>query len=101
MRKKNMAIQKKHLPNYSGKVFSNNNKKLGKATIVANLTSAEHCPAKELGLCRVEHCCYATKCEKYSPNYKRKNLIVEDWIGNASSDDIYEVLEAYIDQYEN
>ena len=96
-----MAIQKKHLPNYSGKVFSNDNKKLGKATIVANLTSAEHCPAKELGSCRVEHCCYATKCEKYSPNYKRKNLIVEDWIGNASSVDIYEVLEAYIDQYEN
>lgn len=100
MKKKTLEKQEKYLPGYKGKVFSRGNKKLGENTLIANLTSAEHCPAKELGLCRVEHYCYAKKCERIYPNYKRKNLIVEDWIGSASADEIYDVLEAYIDDYE-
>ena len=76
--KKILNVQNKYLPGYTGKVFSKVNKKLGDDTIIANLTSAEHCPSKELGLCRVEQCCYAMKCERIYPNYKKKNLIVEE-----------------------
>lgn len=101
MKKIKFEKQEKYLPSYKGKVFSKGNKKLGEDTLIANLTSAEHCPAKELGLCRVEHYCYAKKCERIYPNYKRKNLIVEDWIGSASADEIYDLLEAYIDDYED
>lgn len=100
MNKKITNCQNKYLPRYKGRVFSLGNKKLGEDTLIANITSAEHCPSKELGLCKVEQCCYAKKCERIYPNYKRKNLIVEDWIGNASSDEILDLLEAYIDDYE-
>jgi hypothetical protein len=35
------------------------------------------------------------------PNYKKRNLAIEDWMESASADEIYELMEAYIDQYEN
>ena len=100
MKQNTKLIQRKYLPGYEGKVFSRGNKKLGEDTLIANLTSAEHCPAKELGLCRVEQYCYAKKCERIYPYYKRKNLIVEDWIESATADEIYDLLTAYINDYE-
>ena len=88
------------MPDYNGCVFACGNKKILQSTIMANLTSAHNCPAKELGLCRVGKYCYAFREERY-PNPLNKNLKVEGWIENASSDDIYELLESYIDYYEN
>ena len=101
MKKNNRKIQEKHLPNFSGIVFGQGNAKIPESTLIANLTSAENCPSRKLGLCRVEECCYARKCERIYPNYKKRNLAIEDWMGSASADEIYELMEAYIDQYEN
>ena len=99
-RKIKIEKQKKLMPDYNGCVFACGNKKIPQSTIMANLTSAHNCPAKESGLCRVGKYCYAFREERY-PNPLNKNLKVEGWIENASSDDIYELLESYIDYYEN
>ena len=31
------------------------------------------------------------------PNYKKKNLIVEEWFNSASDDDIIDLMDAYIE----
>lgn len=100
MKKKTKEIQKKYFSDFEGIVFSHINKKLGRSTIVANLTSAENCPSCKLGFCKLSKICYAKKCERIYPNYKRKNLIVEDWMEKASATDILDLLEAYIEDYE-
>ena len=50
--------------------YSIGNKKLGKDTIILNITSATDCPSKKLGLCK--HCkyCYAMKAERIYPQVK-------------------------------
>jgi hypothetical protein len=41
----------------------NTNKKLGKRTIVLNMTTAIDCPSKRLGLCAIHKICYAKQAE--------------------------------------
>ncbi len=99
MRKKIRETQKRIIPHYNGNVFPGGNKKLPKSTLIANLTSARNCPAKALGLCDIEDC-YAAKCERIYKYYLAKNLIVEEWLKDAPTEDIIELLEAYIDDDE-
>ncbi len=101
MKKKTIEKQKKYLPGYNGKAFSQGNKKLPESTIIANLSSGENCPARKKGLCKVARYCYARKCERIYPLYLRKNLAIEQWINDASDEEIYDLLEAYINDYEN
>jgi hypothetical protein len=47
--------------------FTYGNKKLPDHTAIFNITSAANCPAAALGLCSIEHRCYAKRYEKYRP----------------------------------
>lgn len=47
--------------------FSVGNTKLGKDTVILNMTSATDCPSKKLGLCKLSHKCYAMKAERQYP----------------------------------
>lgn len=40
------------------------NMKLGKDTLILNITSATDCPSRKLGLCRISSKCYALKAER-------------------------------------
>jgi hypothetical protein len=50
------------------KLFSIGNRKLGKDTMIFNLTSATDCPSKKKGLCKVGSACYAMKAERRYKN---------------------------------
>lgn len=96
-KKRKKLVQKRLLPNYNGQVFSYGNSKLPKSTLIVNLSSAENCPSRKRGLCEIEDKCYARKCERIYPNYKKKNLIVEEWFNSASDNDIIDLMNAYIE----
>lgn len=49
-------------------LFSFGNLKLGKDTMIFNMTSATDCPSSVKGLCKVGAKCYALKAEKCYPN---------------------------------
>ena len=60
---------------------SKGNKKIGKDTLIINITSATDCPSKKKGLCK--HCgkCYAMKAERIYPQvlpYRRKQTKIFD-----------------------
>lgn len=44
--------------------MSHGNKKIGRDTLIFNITSAVECKSRELGLCQVPNRCYALKAEK-------------------------------------
>ena len=44
--------------------ISNGNSKIGKDTLILNITSATDCPSKKLGLCKHADKCYAMKAER-------------------------------------
>lgn len=44
--------------------FSNGNHKIGKDTLIFNMTPATHCPSKTLGMCKLPGKCYAMKAER-------------------------------------
>jgi hypothetical protein len=55
--------------------YSIGNSKLGKDTLIFNMTSATDCPSRKLGLCRHASKCYALKAEKLYPGclpYRRR-----------------------------
>ena len=97
MKKKIKVLQCKYLEGFGGIAFSYGNTKIPRSTLIVNLTSAEHCPSRALGLCKVESVCYALKCERIYPNYKHKNLVMERWLTNARTTEIVSLMEAYID----
>lgn len=43
---------------------SQGNLKLGKDTLILNMTSATDCPSRKLGLCKIGNRCYAMKAER-------------------------------------
>lgn len=92
-----LEIQKKIMPEYKGQAFTYGNSKLPKSTLIVNLSSAENCPSRKRGLCEIEDKCYARRCERIYPNYKKKNLIVEEWFNSASDEDIIDLMDAYIE----
>lgn len=47
--------------------ISRGNRKLGKDTLILNITSATKCPSKALGLCKIPGKCYAMKAERLYP----------------------------------
>lgn len=97
MKKELIEVQKRLIKTgYLGQAFSYGNAKLPSSTLIVNLSSANHCPAKARGLCKVAHC-YALKCERVYPNYKKKNLTIEEWLRNARTVDIVALMLAYID----
>lgn len=97
MKKKIKVLQCKYLEGFGGIAFAYGNTKIPRSTLIVNLTSAEHCPSRALGLCKVENVCYALKCERIYPNYKHKNLVMEHWLNTASTQDIVTLMAAYID----
>ena len=82
---------------YTGQVFSYGNKKIPRNTLIVNLSSAQNFPSKALGLCQVAQYCYALKCERVYPNYRAKNLIVEQWIQHDSTKNIVRLMQVYIE----
>ena len=50
-------------------MFKLGNKKIGRDTVVFNMTSATDCPSRRLGLCQLTNCshCYALRDEKRFP----------------------------------
>lgn len=56
-------------------LVSKGNHKIGKDTLILNITSATDCPSRALGLCQVPGKCYAMKAERMYPQvlpYRRK-----------------------------
>lgn len=47
--------------------FSNGNKKIGKDTLIFNMTPALKCPSDKLGLCHNSQICYAKQAERMYP----------------------------------
>lgn len=88
-----------HVPDYSGSFISRGNKKLPSSTMIFNLTSARNCPARKLGLCTIKPRCYADHSEVRWPCVIKKNLAVEKWLGNATVEDIKEMFDSYIKDY--
>lgn len=82
---------------FRGIVFAYGNTKIPRSTLIVNLTSALHCPAKKRGLCKVDRKCYAKKDERIYKNYENKNLQVEKWINSASTIDIIKLMTVYIE----
>ncbi len=77
--------------------ISNGNMKIGKDTLIINITSATDCPSKRLGLCRVYTKCYAMKAERLYPHclpYRREQTY--QWDNNSAAElaDLI-ILEAY------
>lgn len=69
-------------------LVSRGNKKLGKDTLIFNMTSATDCPSKALGLCKICNICYAMKAERLYPHslpYRRRQA--EYW-ANSTADKI-------------
>lgn len=58
--------------------FSKGNKKIGKDTIIFNITPAYLCPSDKLGLCNLSKKCYAKKAEKQYhhvvPQHRKKQM---------------------------
>jgi len=48
-------------------ILSHGNKKLGKDTLIYNISSATDCASKKLGLCKLPCKCYAMKAERQYP----------------------------------
>ena len=46
---------------------SRGNHKLGKDTLILNITSAAACPSRALGMCKIATKCYAVKAERQYP----------------------------------
>ena len=97
MKKNILQVQNLLFPNYTGSVFAYGNSKLPKNTLIVNLSSAQNCPSKALGICKVADVCYALKAERIYSNYKNKNLTVEPWIQSVPTADIKQLMTAYID----
>lgn len=60
------------------------NHKLGKDTLIINMTSAADCPSKALGLCKIGKKCYAAKAETQYPAvlpYRRRQASYWDSTG--------------------
>ena len=57
-------------------LMSNGNRKIGKDTLIFNITSATGCPSRALGLCQIpDGKCYALKAERLYPGclpYRRR-----------------------------
>lgn len=67
---------------------SNGNKKIGKDTLIFNMSSATDCPSRNRGLCNIEGGkCYAMKAEKTWPQvlpYRREQGLY--WSSHSSSE---------------
>jgi len=60
--------------------YSNGNLKIGKDTLIFNMSSATDCTSKKLGMCSIKHKCYAMKSERMYKNvlpYRRRQQ--ETW----------------------
>ena len=60
-------------------IFSKGNAKIGKDTIITNMSPAMKCPSDKLGLCKMSKKCYAKKAEiQYHhvvPQHREKQMI--------------------------
>jgi len=75
--------------------YSIGNLKIGKDTLILNITSATDCQSRALGLCKIKHC-YALQAEKQWPQvlpYRRAQALIWD---KTSAADIAAQLNAVI-----
>lgn len=89
-------VQMRLIPDFDGVAFAAGNAKLDDNTLIINLTAAINCPSLKLGLCKVSKVCYALRSEKKYPYYQPKNLKMEEFFKRASTEDIIDLLEAYV-----
>ena len=65
---------------------SNGNMKIGKDTIIYNITSALDCKSEKLGLCKHPKICYAKKNERRFPKVLKYRRVQEkqwDWLSSV------------------
>ncbi len=97
---KNYKIwHEKNVPFYKGEFISRGNTKLPSSTMIFSLTSAKNCPARMLGLCTIKPRCYADHNEVRWPCVITKRLAVEKWLEKATIEEIEEMFDAYISDY--
>jgi hypothetical protein len=76
-------------------LYSIGNRKLGKDTLIFNMTSAMDCPSKARGLCKHPGRCYALKAEKMYPAclpYRRRQAFY--WHQNTAGTIAADILAA-------
>jgi hypothetical protein len=77
-------------------LLSNGNKKIGRDTLIFNMSSAHECASRKLGLCTQGNKCYAMKAERCYKNCIPFRTRQEAYWSNTSSDvmvnDLKEVL---------
>lgn len=69
--------------------LSRGNHKLGKDTLILNMSPARDCPSRKKGLCKVADICYARKAERQYPAvipYRMKQA--ESW-NDSTAEEIY------------
>lgn len=65
-------------------LIKNNNKKIGKHTLVINITSATNCPSHKLGLCQIPTNCYAIRPEnRWKDTLPYRERQAEFWDNNG------------------
>ena len=70
-----------HATRLVNSLTSKGNSKIGKDTIIFNMTSARDCPSDKLGLCDMSKICYAKKAEVQYPStlkYRREQTLLWD-----------------------
>lgn len=80
----------------AGGVFKIGNIKLDKSILIFNITSAENCPARKLGLCSVEKICYARSPEKLWPNVLKYRKRQAEYWDSHSWIEIYHDIKAIL-----
>lgn len=81
-------------------LMSNLNKKIGRDTLIFNMTSATDCPSKSLGLCPIpDGKCYALKAERLYPGClpyrRRQEYYFDNRTGMGIGYDVYRLIEKY------
>lgn len=80
-------------------LLSNGNKKVGKDTLILNMTSATYCPSKTLGMCKHPKRCYAMKAERCWPQvlpYRIRQTAL--WINTGTCYIIADIMEQCTDK---
>lgn len=80
-------------------LFSIGNRKLGKQTIIFNLSSATNCPSRKRGMCEYADICYAKKAERTWPRVLPFRERQHAWWRETDWKEIYEFMKPLIKMY--
>lgn len=81
-------------------LMSNGNKKIGRDTLIFNMTSATYCPSRFFGLCPIpDGKCYALKAERLYPGClpyrRRQEYYFDNRSGRHIGCDIYRLIQKH------